>query len=51
MCMYSHQITHILMANLVKATEEEKKDAVDALAKYDMLAEDDSRKRFLCVCT
>ena len=39
------------MEILVKATDEEKKDAVEALAKYDMLADDDGRKRFLCVCT
>jgi len=37
------------MENIGKATEEEKKDAVEDLAKYDTFAEDDSRKRFLCV--
>jgi len=30
----------------VKATEAEKKDAVEALTKYDMLTDDDCRQRF-----
>ena len=36
------------MERIGKASEEERKEAVGALAKYDTLAEDDSRKRFLC---
>jgi len=33
-----------------KATDEEKKDAQEALVKYDTLVDDVSRKRFLYVC-
>ena len=43
-----------------KASEEEKKEAFEALAKYDQLTEDDQRKRFthehisvkevVCIC-
>ena len=37
------------MGNIVKATEQERKDAVEALVKYDALADDDERSRFPCV--
>jgi hypothetical protein len=37
------------MGNIVKATEQERADAVEALAKYDALADDDERSRFPCV--
>lgn len=50
MCVYPHHyITHIFMGNIVKATEQERKDAQEALAKYDALADDDERARFPCV--
>ena len=40
-----------MILDLYKATPEEKKEAHEALSKYDMLTDDDSRKRFLCLYT
>ena len=33
----------------MKATPDEKKEAQEALSKYDMLTDDDSRRRCICV--
>ena len=40
-----------MILDLYKATPEEKKEAHEALSKYDMLTDDESRKRFLCLYT
>ena len=62
----SSSCIHVCMDELVacatawEATSEEKKEALEALAKYDMLTEDESRQRFtwgcaacshICACT
>ena len=38
--------TRIYMQCMPKATADEKKDATEALAKYDVLTDDDQRRRF-----